>query len=103
MLLLCVSWHKSSDFFCDRRLWRKAKSDKPLLKFWNTEGALVKAISVGKAEYRNITWNAKGDRSASAIDALRIWDKNGNLLHETILKDNLWDVSWNRKEPVLSH
>jgi WD40 repeat protein len=72
------------------------QKQKPLLQFWNRKGNLIKSVDISKGEYRNITWNPKGDRLATASDALRIWDKNGKLLHEGSSKDYLWGISWNR-------
>ena len=44
-----------------------------------------------------MTWNPKGNRLASASDALRIWDTKGNLISEGNSKDYLWGVSWNKQ------
>ena len=48
-------------------------------------------------EYRNLSWNPKGNRLATASDALRIWDTKGNLISEGNSKDYLWGVSWNEQ------
>jgi WD40 repeat protein len=96
-LLLCVAWHSTGDFFVTGDYGDNQNNYKPLLQFWNTNGELFKSINISKGEYRNIAWNAKGDRLASASDALRIWDKKGNLIHEGSSKDYIWGVSWNRK------
>jgi WD40 repeat protein len=94
-LLLCVAWHKSGDFFVTGDYGDNTYKHKPLLQFWNLKGDLIKSINISKGEYRNITWNRKGDRLASASDAVRIWDKNGKLLHQGSSKDYLWGISWN--------
>ncbi len=52
---------------------------------------------VSKGEYRNLTWNSKGNRLASASDALRIWNTKGDLISEGNSNDYLWGVSWNKK------
>ena len=44
-----------------------------------------------------MAWNPKGNRLASASDALRIWNTNGNLISEGDSEDYLWGVSWNQK------
>lgn len=95
-LLLCVAWHKSGDFFVTGDYGDHINKYKPLLQFWSPNGDLIKSIDISKGEYRNITWNPKGDRLASASDAMRIWNSNGNLLHEGGSKDYLWGISWNR-------
>jgi WD40 repeat protein len=93
VLLLSIAWHKTGDFFVTGDYGdEKVKS---LLQFWNEKGELLKTIDISKGEYRNLAWNSKGDRLASASDALRIWDKNGNLVSEGNSKDYLWGVSWN--------
>ena len=96
-LLLCVSWHKSGDFFVTGDYGDNQNNYKPLLQFWNSKGELLKSISSSIGEYRNLAWNPKGDRLATASDALRIWSKEGTLLYEGVSKDYLWGVSWNKK------
>jgi WD40 repeat protein len=48
-------------------------------------------------EYRNLMWNPKGNKLATASDALRIWDTKGKLISEGYSKDYLWGVSWNEQ------
>lgn len=93
VMLLSISWHKSGDFFVTGDYGdEKIKS---LLQFWSKDGKLLKSIEVSKAEIRNLAWNKKGNRLASASDSLRIWDTKGNLHHEGSSNDYLWGVSWN--------
>jgi WD40 repeat protein len=96
-LLLCVTWNNAGDSFVTGDYGDNQNNHKPLLQFWNANGDLLESISISKGEYRNIAWNRKGDRLASASDALRIWDKEGNLIHEGLSKDYLWGLSWNKK------
>jgi WD40 repeat protein len=93
---LCVAWHKSGNFFVTGHYGDKINKYKPLLQFWKSNGDLIKYIKISKGEHRNITWNSKGDRLASASDALRIWNRDGKLLYEGGSKDYLWGFSWNR-------
>jgi WD40 repeat protein len=95
VLLLSIVWHKTGDFFVVGDYGDE--KDKSLLQYWNEQGELLKTINISKGEYRNLAWNPKGDRLASASDALRIWDKKGNLISEGNSKDYLWGVSWNEK------
>jgi len=95
VLLLSIAWHKSGNFFVTGDYGDK--KDKSLLQYWNEKGELVKSIDISKGEYRNLAWNKKGDRLASASDALRIWNTKGNLISEGKSKDYLWGVSWNEK------
>lgn len=95
VMLLSIAWHKSGDFFVTGDYGDK--KDKSLLQYWNEQGELLKTIDISQAEYRNMAWNPKGDRLASASDALRIWDTKGNLISVGNSKDYLWGVSWNEK------
>ncbi|MEZ4911500.1 MAG: hypothetical protein R2774_11655 [Saprospiraceae bacterium] len=95
VMLLSIAWHKSGDFFVTGDYGDE--KDKSLLQYWNEQGELLKTIDISKGEYRNLAWNPKGDRLASASDALRIWDTNGNVISEGSSKDYLWGVSWNEK------
>jgi WD40 repeat protein len=95
VMLLSIAWHKSGDFFVTGEYGDE--KDKSLLQYWNEQGELIKSIDISKGEYRNLAWNPKGDRLASASDLLRIWDTNGNLISKGNSKDNLWGVSWNEK------
>jgi len=95
VLLLSIAWHKTGSFFVTGDYGdNKVKS---LLQYWNEQGELIRTIDISKGEYRNVAWNRKGDRLASASDALRIWDTKGNLIAEGASKDYLWGVSWNEK------
>lgn len=96
VMLLSIAWHKSGDFFVTGDYGDE--KDKSLLQYWSEKGELLKTIDISKGEYRNLVWNSKGDRLASASDALRIWDTKGNLISEGDSKDYLWGVSWNEKE-----
>ncbi len=95
VMLLSIAWHKTGDFFVTGDYGDE--KDKSLLQYWNEQGELLKTIDISKGEYRNLAWNPKGDRLASASDALRIWDTSGNLISEGDSKDYLWGVSWNEK------
>ena len=95
VMLLSVSWHNSGDFFVTGDYGDE--KDKSLLQYWNGQGELLKSIDISKGEYRNLAWNPKGNRLASASDALRIWDTKGNLISEGNSKDYIWGVSWNKQ------
>ncbi len=93
VMLLSIAWHNSGDFFVTGDYGDE--KDKSLLQYWSEKGELLKTIDISKGEYRNLAWNSKGNRLASASDALRIWDTNGKLISEGNSKDYLWGVSWN--------
>lgn len=95
VMLLSIAWHKSGTFFVTGDYGDE--KDKSLLQYWDENGKLLKSIDISKAEYRNLTWNSKGNKLATASDALRIWDTNGKLVSEGNSKDYLWGVSWNKQ------
>jgi WD40 repeat protein len=95
LMLLSVAWHKSGSFFVTGDYGDK--QHKSLLQYWNEQAELIKSIDISKGEYRNLTWNPKGNRLATASDALRIWDTKGKLVSEGNSKAYLWGVSWNKK------
>ncbi len=95
VMLLSVAWHKSGTFFVTGDYGDK--HDKSLLQYWNEQGKLLRSIDISKGEYRNLTWNPKGNRLATASDALRIWNTKGKLISEGKSTDYLWGVSWNKQ------
>lgn len=95
VLLLCVAWHPSGKFFATGDYGDA--QDKSMLQFWDEKGKLLQQHIVSKAEIRNLRWNDKGSRLATASDALRIWDTDANLRYEGLSEDYLWGVSWNGK------
>ncbi|HLO82618.1 MAG TPA: hypothetical protein VK166_16750 [Chitinophagaceae bacterium] len=94
VLMLCVKWHKSGDFFVIGDYGDKGNGYKPLLQYWNSDGTLKREVNISKSEYRNVAWTKLGDKLATASDALRIWTKNGELIAEGVSEDNLWGVDW---------
>lgn len=95
VMLLSVDWHKSGKFFVTGDYGDEKQ--KSLLQYWNGQGELFKSIDISKGEYRNISWDQKGNRLATASDKLRIWDTKGTLISEGDSKDYLWGLSWNQK------
>lgn len=95
VLLLSIAWHSSGDFFVTGDYGDE--KDPSLLQYWSEEGELLKSIDISKGEYRNLAWNPKGDRLATASDALRIWDTEGNLISVGKSEDYLWGLSWNKQ------
>lgn len=95
VMLLCAEWHKSGKSFVTGDYGDR--QDKSLLQYWDEQGMLLKSIESSKAEYRNLAWNSKGNRLATASDALRIWDMKGKFISEGKSKDYIWGVSWNKQ------
>ena len=97
-LLLCVEWHPSGEFFAVGDYGNSDAGDAPVLQFWSADCKLLKTLEVKDgAAFRNISWNRDGSLLASASDALRIWSKDGQLLHVGKSPDFLWGVRWNRE------
>lgn len=93
--LLCVQWHKSGKFFAVGDYGDLEKAENKLVQFWNIEGEKLNEIKGSIAEYRNLRWNKKGTKLATASDALRIWNKKGKLLAESkSTEDYLWGIDW---------
>ncbi len=96
VFLLCVEWHPSGDFFAvgDYGIFKDASNK--LIQFWNTDGERLVEITGSQGEYRNIRWSPDGEALASASDALRIWNKECKLLHQSASSsDYLWGIDWN--------
>ena len=97
VLLLCVEWHPSGDFFVsgDYGDFDSREVENVLLQFWNPDGIKIFEITSGEKEYRNIRWNPIGTKLASASEALRIWSAEGSLDAESQASDDLlWGVDW---------
>jgi WD40 repeat protein len=94
VLLLCVKWHKSGEFFVLGDYGDHDKNYKPFLQYWKSNGTLIRELNVSKSEYRNISWAKDADRFATASDALRIWGKDGKLIAEGASEDKLMGVDW---------
>lgn len=94
--LLTVKWHPSGDFFVTGDYGHPNEGIPTLLQFWKADGTLIKEWNESKYEFRNIRWNKHGTQLATASDALRIWSKDGQLLHTGKQEGNnvLWGVDW---------
>jgi WD40 repeat protein len=94
VLMLCVKWHKTGKYFVLGDYGDHNYNYRPLLQYWDANGTLIKEINASKAEYRNMSWTKNGKKLATASDALRIWDADGNLIAEGPSEDKLWGVDW---------
>ena len=91
--LLTVRWHPSGEFFATGD--NGPDEIESIIQFWKEDGELIKTLQGSKGEYRNIRWSNDGSLLASASDGLRIWTKDGQLLHTGKSKDILWGLAWN--------
>lgn len=95
--ILAIRWHPSGEFFATGDYGHDNEGIKSIIQFWKADGTLIKTMQGSNAEYRNIQWNKEGSHLASASDALRVWDKNGQLLYTGKSEDLLWGIDWNSK------
>ncbi len=95
ILMLCVEWHPSGEFFVTGDYGDFIVDYPPLLMFWDSKGKNISRVKRSKAEYRNLKWTRKGDRLVTASDKLRLWSKDGSLIKERNLGSLLWGVDWN--------
>jgi WD40 repeat protein len=95
VMMLSVAWHPSGTFFVTGDYGDSV--DKSLLQYWDTDGKLLQTIDKSIGEYRNLSWNGKGTKLASASESLRIWNQKGTLLSEGKSIEYLWGVTWNKK------
>lgn len=95
--VLTVRWHPSGAFFASGDYGHEDEGMPTLLQFWKQDGTLLKAIpDQHHREMRNLRWSPDGSRLATASDALRIWDKEGKLLHTATSEFILWGLAWSR-------
>lgn len=95
--ILTIRWHPSGEFFSVGDYGHAEEGIESTIQFRKEDGSLIKTLHGSKAEYRNIRWDKEGNYLASASDALRIWDKKGELLFIGPSSNLLWGVSWNAK------
>lgn len=97
-IILCARWHPSGGFFVvgDYGHNWEGENVPSLLHFWSKEGQLLKTIKSSNGEYRSIAWSPDGKYLATASDVLRIWNKDGTLVHQSPSDGSnyLWGISW---------
>jgi WD40 repeat protein len=95
VLLLCVAWHPSGEFFVVGDYGQRETGDPPNLTWYSAVGEPIRSIPrEAGAEVRNLSWNPDGSRLASASDVLGIWTKDGELESSTESPSPLWGVRW---------
>lgn len=98
VLILCVEWHPTGDFFAIGDYGEAQNAENKLIQIWNTDAEKTVETPSADVEYRNIRWSPNGKKLASANDALRIWDMDGQLLYKSKpSEDYLWGLDWNSK------
>lgn len=97
VLMLCVAWHPNGKFFVTGDYGDFINHYPPLLQYWTKEGQKIKSIEKSKAEYRNLKWSSDGELLATASEKIRLWNKNGDLIHEKTSDNLLWGIDWNEE------
>lgn len=97
VLLLCTEWHQKHQFYVVGDYGRPDEGMTPLLQFWSADHKLIYESDISKAEFRNINWNRKGKRLATASDQLRIWNRKGKMLKSGSIDELLWGVHYSQK------
>lgn len=93
-LLLTARWHPSGEFFATGDYGHEKEGMPTLLQFWKPDGTLIKQIMGHHEEMRNLKWSSDGNLLATAADGLRIWNKDGKLLHQAVSQQVVWGLSW---------
>lgn len=97
VLMLCVAWHPSGEFYVTGDYGDFVENYPPLLQFWDAKGNRLRRFAGGTAEYRNLRWNPNGTLLASTSEAIRLWSPQGELLEEQPSPQLLWGVDWHPK------
>lgn len=95
VLMLCVEWHTSGNFFVTGDYGDFDKGYPPLLQYWTAHGEKTKEINGSKAAFRNLRWSGDGKILATASDKLRLWNAEGELIRSRFLNSLLWGIDWN--------
>jgi WD40 repeat protein len=92
--ILTVKWHPSGEFFASGDYGHEKEGKPTLLQYWKEDGTKLKEMSGHHEEIRNLRWSADGKYVATAADALRIWDTEGQLLYTGASDRELWGIAW---------
>ncbi|MFA0961165.1 WD40 repeat domain-containing protein [Roseivirga sp. BDSF3-8] len=95
VLMLCVDWHPSGNFFVTGDYGDKENDLPPLLQFRDEQGNKIREVQKGKGEFRSVKWSPDGNTLATTSDKIRLWTSEGEILKEKGLGAPLWGLSWN--------
>lgn len=96
--VLSVKWHPSGDFFASGDYGHEDEGKPTLLQYWKADGTKLKEMKGHRQEIRNLRWSNDGKYVATAADALRIWNTNGDLLFSGATENNLWGIAWSKDD-----
>ena len=95
ILLLCIEWHPSGDYYMLGDYGNPDLNHPPVLQLRNTDGEVRLEIKGPfKREIRNVRWSPDGRLFATASDALRIYGAKGQPLWTGKSPDPLWGIDW---------
>ena len=95
ILMLCVAYHPSGEYFVTGDYGDAEKELPPLLQYWTAEGRLIKRIEESKGEYRSVEWSHDGRLLATASDRVRLYDTEGELVRQGEEEATfLWGLGW---------
>ena len=95
ILMLCVAWHPSGEFFTTGDYGDYDVPHPVQLQYWTVEGEKIRSIEESKAEYRNMVWSKDGQVLATASEKVRLWDDQGNIVAQGPVENLLWGIDWN--------
>jgi WD40 repeat protein len=101
-LLLTARWHPSGEFFATGDYGHEKEGMPTLLQFWKPDGTLIKQMMGHHEEMRNLKWSSDGNLLATGADGLRIWSKEGKLLHEAVSPEVIWGLAWSKDDKQIA-
>ncbi|NNF35581.1 MAG: WD40 repeat domain-containing protein [Saprospiraceae bacterium] len=101
VLMLCVDWHPSGDFFVTGDYGDYEIGLPSLLQFWDPAGSKIKEVKGMKSEIRNIKWSKNGEQLAVASNMAYIYDYNATMIRQNDLGSQLWGIDWDPNDSRL--
>ena len=101
VLMLCVDWHPSGNFFVTGDYGDFEYHYSPLLQYWTPTGKRLRAVAESQAEIRNLQWSGDGNLLATASDKIRLWNMDGELVAESAAENLLWGIAWNETDDMI--
>lgn len=96
--VLTVRWHPSGEFFAVGDYGHAGEGIPTNLHFRKKDGSLLRTINGHLSEIRNARWNEQGTMLATASDALRIYNREGDLIATGITpgRYSIWSLDWSK-------
>jgi hypothetical protein len=94
VLMLCVDWHPSGDFFVTGDYGDYDLGLPSMLQFWDSSGSKIKDVKGMKSEIRNVRWSQNGEHLAVASNMAYLYDYNGTMIRQNDFGSQLWGIDW---------